>query len=136
MSGFYPRGVSPVRPVVVPPLAPPVAPPSPAPPIPPAAPPTPKRRELVVFVGRAVPRSARTTCWPLVRPDVIWVVSVPAYPVLTRVRVATPSLSLTAKACPLPRGVSAEFGTISTSPAVPINRLTWAREPDRSAGSA
>src|SRR4029078_2852331 len=95
---FYPRGVSPVRPVVAPPLAPPVAPPIPAPPIPSprirappiplsAPPPTPKRRALVVFVGRAVPRSARTTCWPFVRPDVIWVVSVPAYPVPPRVRV-------------------------------------------------
>ena len=119
--------------------APPVRdpPPSPALPSPPAGPPaTPKRRELVVFVGRAVLRSASTTCWPALRPDVIWVVSVPAYPVLTRARVTTPFLSVWAMAWPLARGVSAELGTVSTLLTVPISRLTSAREPVASAGSA
>jgi hypothetical protein len=91
---------------------------------------------LVVFVGRGVLRSARTTCWPAVRPDVIWVLSVPAYPVLARTRVVTPFLRVKATACPFPSGVRAEFGTVSTFVAVPIRRLTSAREPDASAGSA
>jgi len=50
--------------------------------------------------------------------------------------VATPFLKVIARACPLPRGVSAEFGTVITWPAVPISRLTLARAPEASAGSA
>src|SRR5450631_4799073 len=126
----YPGGGKPVPPTGG-------TPPNPAPPSPPAGPPaTPKRRELVVFVGRAVLWSASTTCWPALRPDVIWVVSVPAYPVLTRARVTTPFLSVWAMAWPLARGVSAELGTVSTLLTVPISRLTSAREPVASAGSA
>jgi hypothetical protein len=130
----YPRGEKPVPPVIVPP--PKLEPLSPVPPSPLAAPPTPRRRELVVFVGRAVLRSASTTGWPAVRPEVTWVVSVPAYPVLTSARVATPFLSVKAMAWPLARGVSAELGTVSTLLTVPISRATSAREPDARAGSA
>jgi len=65
------------------------------------------------------------------------VVSVPAYPVLTRARVATPPLKVRAKAwakaCPLLSGVSAELGTVRTPSATPISRLTPAWEPEASA---
>jgi hypothetical protein len=79
-ESFYPRGVRPVRPVREPLRVPRI-------PVlrhraratesasSPSA--TARGRALGVFVGRAVLRSAGITCWPALRPDVIWVASVP-----------------------------------------------------------